>query len=638
MHIALSAFRLGKLFIAAILVLPSMATADQITDLYSSISAQEAKFPLPTSDATVTVAQINLSPPQVRNPDGTPLPAQYIAYLVPDYLDGTYVQSPPCKGPILQFANPPKPSAFIQPGFCPERQPNVGASVTVANIKNLSLRFLITGWPANYPAPAKVSITLGDQTVVANAGQSEILIPIAGQTNLPLSIALTGAVTANGTAKTISVAGILPVTINRLVVGVGAFSLPALPVSIIYAPPVDSQSKNQSTASNSVSLGNTSTLAFSSQNGTTIPISPNFENIVDMEKDMSVVGAALSKSGNPVATAIGGALTFISSGLGSSTATISTVDAITAQHALTVSSTSTMSQTAYSSQGGPGKGDLISYYYNARVVWYSKNQMMQLAIIGYDGFVQATAQQLSSALKSLQSKPAGTVDPEMHVDAATLSSILALDPFVAGGQTLIPDPKRFTQNSPVLNIDGGLLSYLASKTIVTTDLNSTAHTVTKVNSDAAGFLSFLGLGVTDTSTTQVQTTLSSSLQSSVGKTLTQQVTLFGDGKSIYQCQIYFDNVFGTFAFRFVDPKLSTVKIAGIAYGNNNIPLANATVLLSRADRSYLTMSDASGAFAFRLPDLGSDEGGAHAWSEPDTKILFDGKPATYIQLNNATGK
>ena len=149
-------------------------TPDPLSILYNSINAQQANFPLPSTDATVTVGTIHVGGMGLkRGPTGLPLPETYIEYSVPTYKDGTLVPSPPCAPghgnepltPRLVAGDGVK--GFIVPQgaapefACPPRQQNYGAAVSVANIKNLSLRFAIDRWPTSFPGPMSVTVTLG---------------------------------------------------------------------------------------------------------------------------------------------------------------------------------------------------------------------------------------------------------------------------------------------------------------------------------------------------------------------------------------------------------------------------------------------------------------------------------------------
>lgn len=70
----------------------------------------------------------------------------------------------------------------------------------------------------------------------------------------------------------------LPLEINRLSAAAGAFTLPAFPVAIIYAPPVDKSQKNVSKWPVANNTGNTTTVSFSKTNNSSHPVLPEFDN------------------------------------------------------------------------------------------------------------------------------------------------------------------------------------------------------------------------------------------------------------------------------------------------------------------------------------------------------------------------
>jgi hypothetical protein len=596
----------------------AQTTPDALSILYTSINAQQANFPLPTSDATVTVGTIHVGGMGFRrDPSGLPLPEVYFEYSVPTYSDGTFVPSPPCKGPIPRLAAGTGVGGFVASAglavHCPPRQLNIGGAVTVANIRNLSLRFAIDGWPANYPGPMSVTVTLGSgPPKIVQAGATEIVFPVDAATSLSLKIDIVGAITVNGRSASMTVPGTMPVTVNRLLIGIGAVTIPALPVSLIYAPVVDPQQKNSAGLSQSNWVGNSTSLSFSSSNGTASPTAANFQNVVDMTNDMKAGAAILSKIPNPIAQGVGAALSTVAGLLGTSTASVSTINTVTRQHTLSLVSSATVKQTAFANQGGPGVGDLIYYYLDARVIWYSKNGQMQLALLGYDRAAQLNVGQLSGALRGLQHKPAGTLDPNTHLDASTITALLALDPFVAGGAgAALPSPRFVPAMNGPVEVDAGQIDVSASHQITTSDTTTTSHTTTTIRTDNAGFLSFLGLGVTDTGTAQETTTQTGAEQTSAGQIITQQYTLNGDGSHYYSCEIYFDTVFGVFAFRDVSALAQQVRVGGVVVDRSGRTLADKDVSLNVDGKTYLTKTDSAGIFAFRLPGLAEQKLGGN---------------------------
>ena len=600
-----------------------------IADLYSSIQAQEANFPLPTTDLTVTVGTIHVAAVGRRAPGGLPLPADYLDYAVQTYSDGTLVPAPPCNpGHQPQW----QPGAGVRalfgatPGPCPARQQNIGAQVSGTNIRNLSLRFAIDTWPTNYPVAPSVTIQLGGQSQTLAPGATEAVFAVGADQSLPLKIDILGAITANGQASSITVAGVLPLKISRVTVGVGAMKIEALPVSIVYAPPVDPQKKNQAGFAQQNSQTNATTVSFTNSQGQGAPATPAFADVGSLVTDMNIVGKALGLVKNPIASGIGAALGIIAGGLGSSTATITQTDTVNTQHALVTGSSLTATQTAFASQGGPGQGDLISYLAGVRALWYAKDGQVQLAILGYDSFVQETASQLVARLAALESQPAGTIDAEARVDAPTLRAILALDPFIGGGAAVPLDPARYAYWNTV-QVGGGSESVTAAHQMSSTDTQAQTHVQTFAETDSAGWLSALGIGVTESRTVTTQTTQSSSSQVANGQTVSQTYTLYGDGAHFYASEIYYDRVFGTFAFRDAGAELDArAAVSGTLIGAAGRPLEQTRqVVVGVGGATMRTSSDAKGRFHVRLP--------AGSTAAAVRSVGVDGGDVVYVQMD-----
>jgi hypothetical protein len=412
---------------------PPLGNPSPLSELFDTIQAQETNFPVPETDARITVGTIDLS---ITSAVAT------LHYDIPTYAGSTshlvlYRGPPPCNPPGKRSpdAEPPFVPIFGSgPCLNPVRVADSGGNLSVANIRHLTVVFAITNWPSSSES---MTVQLGSQTQTVPSGTEEIAFNEVTQTKAPLSIVVNGALTANGTPIPVTIPGILPLLIDWKLVGAGAMTIPVLPVSLIYAPLVDSKKKNTASAAIAKTTGNTITLSLAKEDSTTKSVPSSFQSSVDMESDMSVAGSALSKVPNAYVAAVGTALTVIAAGMGSSTATQTNATTVTKQNALAVSATNTVTQTALASQGGAGVGDLISYYYNVRVAWYSNGNAMRIAYLGSDGWLQVTAGELNAVRKKLQTSPGGTVDATRHVDLRSVTELLKLDPFVDGGPSAV---------------------------------------------------------------------------------------------------------------------------------------------------------------------------------------------------------
>lgn len=99
--------------------------------------------------------------------------------------------------------------------------------------------------------------------------------------------------------------------------------------SIVYAPVVDSQKKNQASAATSKTSRNTTTVSFTTQNSKTVPIDSQFHTVSDIAKGMTALGGVLKLFKDPVVNGIGAGLSTIAGLLGSSAATQNDTSSVT---------------------------------------------------------------------------------------------------------------------------------------------------------------------------------------------------------------------------------------------------------------------------------------------------------------------
>jgi len=500
-------------------------------DLYDAIKAQEANFPLPEPEVTITLGTLSLISVRKR----LPLANKYYEEINFLYAIPTY------RGP--GYSIPYDPEIPDGPHIAYWPIPGFGGVLDIANIHNLNIEILITDWNGIGLA-GNLQITLGSQTKTVAYGQPSVMFLNVANVDAVFSIIINNQFGAN------PVKALLPLKINWSMLGAGAITLPAIPVALVYAPVVDPQKKNSASTSSTITAGNTTTISFTTSSSTSRPVPSSFQNVMDMQKDLSTVGGALSQIPNPYTMAIGAGLSLIASGLGSSTAIETDMTSVNHQSSLTVISSSTETITANSSDGGPEVGDIIEYLYNVKVIWYSKNGKMTLGILGYEGSIQTTMGSLSKCLLKLENQPNGTKDTSLHLDIAAIQALQKLDPFTAGNQVSSLQPPRFTDISHgIKGIAGGGLSESYTYTVSAATSQTSTTTITTVENDSPGFLSFLDIGVTEEETLQTQISQTNILQTLSTQSVTQSFSLYGVAGTPYNSWIYYDNVFGVFAFR-----------------------------------------------------------------------------------------
>jgi hypothetical protein len=608
--------------------------------LFTAIKAQESNFPLPNASETILVGTVDLSVLQHAFQGGSPLNTclnnnydanNVFTYAVPTYTNGT---------------SAPIGCGHLPHGWQWPTVQSVGAQVTVANVRHLNLQFSVTGtapsWATN---GGQVVFQLGNapqQIVPATGGQSVTFNDVAA-TSLPLTITIhwidprlsppqVGGVSTDG----VGVGGLLPVQVSWSTIGAGAVTIPALPVAIVYAPPVDAQKKNQATSTTSRTLGNTTTVSFTSSSSTTHPVPSQFQTTTDISKGMSALGQVLSKIHDPdhIAEGVGGGLTVLSSLLGSSSASQTASQAATSQHSLAVSNTSAVSLVTSANDGGPGVGDIIAYFYKARVLWYSVNGAMTLALLGSDGFASPSAQRLQNALSALNSQPPGTVDPDWHIDAVTIAQLLKLDPFVAGGPGVqLPSPRFAESQNGVVDPGAGEMTYVAQTTVTATELTSTTTSTLNVENDSEGlFSSFLNIpiGVTTSQTLQSEVSQSSLNQVASGQSVTQSYNFYNNGSEHYECEVYFDAIFGTFAFRDVTTNAQPA-LSGKLVDRQGHAIANSTIALNVGKRTFVTNTDSTGSFALHLSGITSGSITVNT-TKGETDLKYRGTPIKNVIL------
>src|SRR4051812_10755767 len=169
---------------------------------FDTIKAQEANFPLPQPIGTITVGTFNAA-------------TEDFQYAVPQYSKNIVSPASPAHGGPLK----------------PTHETVHGGDVTAINIFDLKLRFNVTNRSGDF------SVSAAGQTVHAPAGQNWVQIDVGSATSLAFTL----------TCGSSSFAPDLPLKIARHIVAAGAITIPALPITILYAPPVDQQKKNVAT-------------------------------------------------------------------------------------------------------------------------------------------------------------------------------------------------------------------------------------------------------------------------------------------------------------------------------------------------------------------------------------------------------
>ena len=556
-----------------------------LTDVYNAIKAQEANFPIPKTTATYVVGTLDA------------LTGRF-TYAVP-----TYSETDTDTGPL-------EPGGPLKP--LPHPITLVGGRITALNVQNVILQFNVK----NRQARDFVLSVPGFPDAHAAQNQDFVTLNVGSASGID-------AFTLTCGKRYISQ---LPLEIIYQIVGAGAFTMPALPVAIIYAPPPDQSNKNTASWSFSNTTGTSSTLITTQQQGSGTP-SLQFNIPADLASVIQLVGQDMQLSGDPGTKAVGGtlgvvgrAIALIPSIFGQTNVSSSVGTTSTQQKVLTLTITEQQTVTTSGQSGGPGSGDLIYYLTNARLCWFANNGLLQLALLGWDRVASVSAGFLRS-----QGAQSG-------LDPATIQALLALDPFVAGGPQAPLTQPRF-ELVETTEINAGEWKRIETYSFNQQDTNTSVRSSATMIDMKAGWLSFLGFGPERTGTNTISMSFSTSTQNTAGRTVTDTVDLFAGPTEIYSVEIYADVIFGTFAYRSV-PVAATPKVTGTVQDSLNKPLPFAEVTLVNNGRRFVTRADAHGRFAFHSGSIAPGHtviSSGHA----QTQLAFAGNPVGNLNLKTA---
>ena len=135
-------------------------------------------------------------------------------------------------------------------------------------------------------------------------------------------------------------------------------------------------------------------------------------------------------------------------------------------------------------------------------------------------------------------------------------------------------------------------------TITSEDKTEQISTATLTEGENPGWFG-LFTGLQDPSNQTVTTTSKQSASKSlrIGDEIKASVDLYaGDGES-YGCDVYYDRVFGSFAF-VEGITLGQPKIWGTAFDKTGAPLSQQPISVTVANQRFVTVTDASGSYSF----------------------------------------
>ncbi|HVB24537.1 MAG TPA: hypothetical protein VNG51_21555 [Ktedonobacteraceae bacterium] len=344
---------------------------------------------------------------------------------------------------------------------------------------------------------------------------------------------------------TIKVDVLAPPTITA-----GAFTIPALPLSLVYAPPqptagsaskITSQLTSSSSTSHTVetSVGSTN----NSKTATAYTPSDFLSKIASAISDVATIAGVFaspdSGSGGDTSSSWAKPLTaFLNllSGILSQT-TESTLSgySVTTDNKSTVTVTDAVGY--QTTPGfGPGVGDLFIYLYNVRVAWIAYNGSLGITVLTHSGQASNPAQDLQNGVAPL--------------DATTCQALLQLDPFV-GTPPYHLDPSRFVPSDVQPQLQYGppqTSSFTVSYTISSEDKSVEVQTTTTITDYKPGWLTAL-FGDNQTVENTMTTTYTTTDDTTSSTTVSQALNVsLAPGSLEYTVDVWYDRLFGNLAY------------------------------------------------------------------------------------------
>jgi len=332
------------------------------------------------------------------------------------------------------------------------------------------------------------------------------------------------------------------------VAGVGAFTVAAMPVTIVYDPPQNAARTNSASAN----FSQESTVVNTLTRGNSTTDAPAWaEGAVAKE-----IGIKLAKKFPPTATAyqvLQGAITL----WGSVDTSVTTKTEVNTDHTLSVKVATSQNITT-TSRGGPGHGDLVVFYKDARVAWGMDEGKVSLTMLDHGPLMMVTIDTLAADLAAVN---AGQTAPVTGLDGETLGALIKLDPMAATSSRLVISPifggvtlpaSRFTKDGQLL-VNGVSYVQSVSHTITESDKVSTTTATTTVKDYHPGWLTLIGVGQTQAGKTTTTISLGASRTTTTGNTKGASITLSAGPTESYAVEVYYDNIFGTFLTRTPPP-------------------------------------------------------------------------------------
>lgn len=415
-----------------------------------------------------------------------------------------------------------------------------------------------------------------------------------------------------------------------LLVGAGVYTIPVLPVAVIYEPPQDKSNSNVATYSEVKSVGTTIKTSITTENSVTVPATPEFSDVLGFQSKLNSLSAACAAASaaypNPYTAAAATVLKVFASGLGTASASKTEGTSVTTDHALTIACAK---EDTYPTglHKGPGLGDRILTRRVARVAWLADNEggitlfllpgSTKKAYLVSDLLNELYPRAVLPSLDKIRIRPgvitqAGAPTPAAPKSTSPsnagtglsieqLRALVELDPFAIGGPDVaLPSPRFCFEDS--YEPTSGSEVHTVTHTVTQSDMNAKAEFTIKTQDQSPGWLSFLGLGITEEKHVKNSATHTGSRAVQIGDVVSTKVEFHAQQGEAYCVWAYYDRVFGTFAFQ--RKALSgQPALSGEVNDSSGQPVQGQLVTLVIAGKPFSTRTDAQGRYALRAAGL-----------------------------------
>jgi hypothetical protein len=439
-----------------------------------------------------------------------------------------------------------------------------------------------------------MSVVFNAKGNIAVAAPNATMVTVTGPFSGEVDFAFTAGVPQGG----------LSVTVNRPhFMQIGCVSVPALPIAIVYQPPVTDGNgefdTSQSVGAVVTQMGLSSGIAGDSSGSSLEGLDGAILALKEVADSATAAGdegaavAAISQFLADALEALGGA-SDPSGGTSLEVDPYHTVETIF----------TTENRFYSSSQLGPGTGDVLVYLQDATFAFYNYDGETTIVPLGYrgDGPMAVPASSLMP----------GAAQPADLPDSAR-ASLLALDPVASGQPNEMATSNRFSYVRDFVQDFALKQDFCWDHTV-----QATTQTLQLTYSDN-GQIVDMTLG-------------------QAGESQTRTINTCVSATGPFHFEVWYDNLFGTFAYRDLShiPSGSMMAYSGTAYFDraHSQPMSRQAVTLEQNGHRVTTFTDERGRYAARA-----------AWLQPGgADLILPSKDASphrqsiYIQSQPGTSR